>query len=60
LLLFTVLITGTLFYSCTSNESRSENTRNQSIQEVEIFIATPTSVINEIYTTGTILADEQV
>jgi len=60
LLLITVLITGTLFYSCTSNESRSENTRNQSIQEVEIFIATPTSVINEIYTTGTILADEQV
>lgn len=60
LLLITLLITGTLFYSCTSNESRSENTQNQSMQEVEIFVAVPTSVINEIYTTGTILADEQI
>lgn len=59
-LLFTVLITSSLLYSCTSNESRSENTQKQSMQEVEIFVATPTSVINEIYTTGSILADEQV
>ncbi|MEN6294690.1 MAG: efflux RND transporter periplasmic adaptor subunit [Chloroherpetonaceae bacterium] len=60
LLLISLIVIGTTFSSCTTKESRSESVKKQSMEEVEIFVATPTSVINEIYTTGTILADEQV
>lgn len=55
-----LLIIQFILSSCSSNKSRSENAKKQDMQEVEIFIATPTSIVNEIYTTGTILADEQI
>ena len=58
--IISIMILGLIFTSCSSNETRSEDAKKQSIQEVEIFVATPTSITNEIYTTGTILADEQV
>ncbi|HPD33519.1 MAG TPA: biotin/lipoyl-binding protein, partial [Candidatus Kapabacteria bacterium] len=55
-----LLIIQFILSSCSSNKSRSENAKKQDMHEVEIFIATPTSIVNEIYTTGTILADEQI